>query len=489
MENDNSLNDEAALEELSRTEGFTVVDSTKDVIDDQLLHTVTTSLPKFYFRNADGDVIEHNEDDQGTELTSNSRHEFLSDDELPSVRNSCRGSVSSTAGSISSNQYLSPSKPGTPDSVRQIHSLDRRFKTRLSSISSTRSISSSLGGHLRSASELSNVSSIDDIVHNLEQSTPWEAVRWTKLRKISNQLYAEASVANYGRSTAMMPCNMVIVGTSRGLVLVFDYHQNLKTILGLKTKALEYGEVTALAISADQMHIGAGYSTGHILTWDLNRTSGPHLHIPPITPDFTEKPVYDGHINGSKVVHLSFSGTRHSALVSGDVTGMAFSHSVVRTIVGRKITTRRILGRYATKPQPKNRKPTAILACNPLPLSSYPQLTDIMGLVAVMNPQTLIIVSVNPRPETQLKISRNHLASNTMGVSACQAWLPTTSRDSLNGQATLAYCWSNIVNILDISAIKDSITEDISLRFSQTKKYVGTESIVVVQWISNKVSA
>ena len=67
---------------------------------------------------------------------------------------------------------------------------------------------------------------------------PWEVVRWTKLKKITNQSFSEQAKRNLGIPTCIAISATIAVGTSKGLVLVFDYGQNLKSIVGLGTKCI-----------------------------------------------------------------------------------------------------------------------------------------------------------------------------------------------------------------------------------------------------------
>lgn len=97
--------------------------------------------------------------------------------------------------------------------------------------------------------------------------------------------------------------------------------------MGANTKAIECGEVTSLAVSADFSYIASGYSTGHIFTWDLAKPSYPNIHIRPLAKSALAKSKHsDGHVENTSVIYLNFVGKRHSALISGDVIGMAFSH-------------------------------------------------------------------------------------------------------------------------------------------------------------------
>lgn len=67
-------------------------------------------------------------------------------------------------------------------------------------------------------------------------SPPWEVVRWTKLNKLNGQAFSEAGKRNFGSPTCVAVSASVVLGTTKGILLVFDFHQNLKMILGPGTK-------------------------------------------------------------------------------------------------------------------------------------------------------------------------------------------------------------------------------------------------------------
>jgi hypothetical protein len=63
-------------------------------------------------------------------------------------------------------------------------------------------------------------------------------VRWTKLRKIEKQALSEIGKRKFGSPTVMAVSAVVAVGTTKGLVLVFDFRQNLKHVIGVNTKGI-----------------------------------------------------------------------------------------------------------------------------------------------------------------------------------------------------------------------------------------------------------
>ena len=210
----------------------------------------------------------------------------------------------------------------------------------------------------------------------------------------------------------------------------------------------------------------------------------------------------DSHVAGVAILHIGFLGTRHTALVSADDKGMAFSHLATRGLgaIARSVRTTRILGRYpdilprSTRP----RKPSSVLAFSPLPLGNAEHITDNMGLVAIMTPYLLVIVSTIPVAQTQHKATRPKELAAHGAMTAVLAWFPpmkpiakdTLSSDTVSS-AKLAYCWSNILIILDVleaeaseSSTGDKLPE---LQFILCKRWQADEAVVAIQWISRSV--
>jgi vacuolar protein sorting-associated protein 8 len=328
---------------------------------------------------------------------------------------------------------------------------------------------------------------------------PWEVVRWTKLKRISTQVFSESGKRNYGRPTVIVIGATIVLGTSKGLTLVFDYHQNLVATIGLGTKAVECGSVTSLAVSADHSTIATGHATGHIFTWEIARPAKPFLHIFPLSESQLEQRKTDGHVSGSAIVHVGFLGTRHTALVSADNRGMAFSHLATRGFgaVARVVKTARILGRYPA-PKSSNEKPrkaSSVLGFASLPLGNVEHATDALGLTALLTPYLLVIVSTTPIAETQFKSPRPKEIPPHSTLCGCLAWFPAVklkTPDLTTGETIsrtkLAYCWSHVLTILTVEAetFEEKDRPPI-LHFHPKSRWRSQEPIVAIQWLSRSV--
>ncbi|KPI45380.1 Vacuolar protein sorting-associate-like protein [Cyphellophora attinorum] len=400
---------------------------------------------------------------------------------IPDDTPSLRGSVLSSPPSDAARSIASPARNSSPSSPRR--PFDRRFQSRLST-SSLLTPRAGSPAFLNAHSRHSSVGSfaLPPPSEPDESTAPWEVIRWNKLRKLSGQAFSEVGKRNFGSPTCMAVTDTLAIGTSRGMILVFDHQQNNKAVIGAGTKALECGPVTALAISADHTTIAAGHATGHILTWEIARPARPFLHIPPVDLAQPQSKRSDGHAENND-------------------KGMAFSHLATRGMgaVARSVKTTRILGRYPevlSRPSAKPLKKSSVLAFGPLPLGNVEQKTDPMGLVAMLTPYLLVIVSTTPIAQTQHKAARPKEVAAHSAMTAALAWFPAIKlkgSESRVSRNKLAYAWSNILTVLEVhevepqgEVVKDKPPE---LQFLPRNRYKAEEAIVAVQWLSRSILA
>lgn len=317
---------------------------------------------------------------------------------------------------------------------------------------------------------------------------------------MSGQAFSEIGKRNFGAPTCLAVSASIVLGTSKGIILVFDYHQNLKSIIGPGTKAVEAGAITSVAISGDHTTVAGGHANGDIFTWEIAKAARPFLHIPHLEAPALHNRVLDGHVPNVAVTHLGFLGTRHTAIISADDRGMAFSHLATRGTgaVGRRVKTTRILGRYPDDSAitGKPRKPSTVLGFASLPLGNVERGTDNLGLTAMLTPYLLVIVSTTPVAETQHKAARPKEIAAHGAMSGCLAWFPAVKlkvKDPDTGETVskvkLVYCWSNVLTVMDVEEYEVDGIKQPSLNFRARSRWKSEEAIVAVQWLSRSVLA
>ncbi|KAK9452183.1 Golgi CORVET complex core vacuolar protein 8-domain-containing protein [Limtongia smithiae] len=405
---------------------------------------------------------------------------------------------------------------------------DLRFHTRMESPAySLRSSSPS-----PSTAQSSRISSIsmglddpfDSFPPDEQNKLPWEVVRWTKLRKLSSQVYSENGQNQFGAPTCIAVASTIAIGTAKGYILLFDYSQNLLCALGSNIKLAAAGCVTSVAFSHDHAYVASGHEHGHIYVWHIKRPVAPRIHISPIDTNKIDSGRHEGHVSTAKILHIGFMAKRHSVIVSADDKGMAFFHTSTQQIVSKQIRSIKLVGRYPTptiqppeaNSQLRQRKATSVLAFAPMPLGNSPYPLESRGLVALMTPHILVIMSTSPTPHTQFTTGRPKSISDTMGLSGCLDWFPAVSAKAQKGSKRvpiplttngihpsnprLAYCWSNVVTILDVSMTSENIRSSNAssresselnnshhMEFTPIKKFTADEAIVALRWLNSQI--
>ena len=83
---------------------------------------------------------------------------------------------------------------------------------------------------------------------------------------MTGEVFSEVGKRKFGRPICIAIAASIALGTSKGIVLVFDYNQSLKSVIGMGIKAVEFGSVTSISISADYSTIAIRHASGSIFT-------------------------------------------------------------------------------------------------------------------------------------------------------------------------------------------------------------------------------
>ncbi|XP_035826479.1 vacuolar protein sorting-associated protein 8 homolog isoform X2 [Aplysia californica] len=143
-------------------------------------------------------------------------------------------------------------------------------------------------------------------------------LRPSKLKSVSAQLLSAADRVDAGMPTALVVSSFIGIGTSHGLVLVFDPKQVLKWCLGSTAVGAQYGSVSALSFNRDCTRLLCGFARGQITMWDL--TTGKLLRT-----------ITDAHPPGTAVLHVKFTDSYVLAVCS-DSGGSVFELEFKRLI-------------------------------------------------------------------------------------------------------------------------------------------------------------
>uniref|UniRef100_A0AAY4B3C2 Vacuolar protein sorting-associated protein 8 homolog n=1 Tax=Denticeps clupeoides TaxID=299321 RepID=A0AAY4B3C2_9TELE len=186
--------------------------------------------------------------------------------------------------------------------------------------------------------ETSSLASSDsgDRTHLKRRKRPMETnstvhgsvLRHSILKGISAQIVSAADKVDAGLPTAITVSNVIAVGTSHGLALVFDHNQALRLCLGTTATGAEYGAVSALSINHDCTRLLCGFAKGQITMWDL--ANGKLLRT-----------ITDAHPPGTAILHVKFTDNPTLAICN-DSGGSVFELSF-RRVMGMRTCESRCL--------------------------------------------------------------------------------------------------------------------------------------------------
>ncbi|GAA5986914.1 hypothetical protein JCM5350_000362 [Sporobolomyces pararoseus] len=349
-----------------------------------------------------------------------------------------------------------------------------------------------------------------------------KTIKWSPLKRISSRIVPPQTSTNgaslgvgigsQGSPTVMAVSGIIVIGTTKGWTMVFDFGQNLRCICGTEAIAKECGQVTAVAISQDHTFIAVGHQNGSIHLYSLLKPSIPARSVPPTTLAQVRTGRKEGHLQGTRILHLGFIGARHTAIVSADELGLSFYHSLGKVLMLASTDIIRMLGNYpdpstysppsstngTISPPPSTssalripatngnrKKPTTILSMSPLPLGPVPHPpSDSLNLVALLTPSKLVVVGLKPTPRTWWRFSfprstTDETESNADGSengggaskgfteSGILGWWPSYRRSTLEGEAVetngkkelevgedpmLAWAWGRRVRLVRVKS-------------------------------------
>lgn len=297
--------------------------------------------------------------------------------------------------------------------------------------------------------------------------------------------------------------------------------------------------MTALALSHDHTYVASGHSTGHIQLFDLKHPQTPARSVPPTTLAAVSSGRKEGHLQGSRIISIGFVAGRHTAIVSADDHGLAFSHSLGKVLFVEASDILRILGKYQEDnilPTPRaapspgvspdttllRRRKTryTILGMCPLPLGTSPHATDAYNVVALLTPTKLVVVGLKPKPRTWFKYPREVDEGGSLKSKSkwkgTMAWFPSVLSSSTSDRAAassnghgavssttpmLVYTWGNSLRLIRVteSRVKQisqnprtgkTIEVEVGrIVYEDAGHWSADDDVLAVQWLNANVGS
>lgn len=381
------------------------------------------------------------------------------------------------------------------------------------------------------------------------EDVPYEVV-W-KQSKISNILHSDEFKSNYGSATVLAATSTFIaVGTSSGIVVGFNYHQEISFVTDLATNSSttnsnvpEVSPITCLAFSSSSLSVAAGYQDGTIRIWEIPIAASELDPLHPIEQIYIINPVsLEDRFTMNRLGHLSlpitsllFVSTLNTQLVASDVSGLVFYHHLFKRLMKRGVTSIKLFGRNDANIISESGK-FVIYGCEQLPLGSEYLITDDLAVFAVITSSMLAIVSIlslnnssDLKVKTHYTVGRatevvkavngsmsNGTHENSTGTNSgitsptpvressvrlsSLNWVPGSKRANGSWEgAKLIYTYNRTLTILQLDTtnleemalalanVKDKDQLIPSLQFERVCRWKYSDDISAVRWLSSDV--
>ncbi|KOC64483.1 Vacuolar protein sorting-associated protein 8 like protein [Habropoda laboriosa] len=223
----------------------------------------------------------------------------------------------------------------------------------------------SVGSHL-------SLNSLNKSNKTSQPTSSGAILRHVILKGISSQIVSASEKVNAGLASAVAAAgNMLVVGTSHGLVLGFDSSQTLRWC---DQEARHQGSVSALCFNYDGSRVLVGFARGHILM--IDSSNGKVLRT-----------LTDVHPLDTAVLHVKFTDSPKVALCS-DSGGSVFELNFTRVMGVRGCDSRCLFS--GSRGEVCTLEPLLLNHLPSHPLKNY-------TLVAMATLSKVIVVCIRPR--------------------------------------------------------------------------------------------
>uniref|UniRef100_A0A8C8BDC3 Vacuolar protein sorting-associated protein 8 homolog n=1 Tax=Otus sunia TaxID=257818 RepID=A0A8C8BDC3_9STRI len=237
-------------------------------------------------------------------------------------------------------------------------------------------------------------------------------IRLSLLKGISAQIVSAAVGA---------ASNLIAVGTSHGLALIFDQNQALRLCLGSTAVGAQYGAISALSINNDCSRLLCGFAKGQITMWDL--ASGKLL-----------RSITDAHPPGTAILHIKFTDDPTLAICN-DSGGSVFELSFKRVMGVRTCESRCLFS--GSKGEVCCIEPLhAKVELRDHPITQY-------SLLAMASLTKILVIGLKPSLKVWMTFPYGRMDPSSVPL---LAWHFVAIQNSVNPM--LAFCRGDVVHFL-----------------------------------------
>ncbi|TMW56924.1 hypothetical protein Poli38472_002849 [Pythium oligandrum] len=349
-----------------------------------------------------------------------------------------------------------------------------QVKRRLRSNARTKSATKRKPANRPKSKKKITLASLNADANGKDEKKSTGVVKVEAMETISRQLKKNIEFKEHGPGSPTVVAihsKFIAIGTSKGLVLIFDHFQNIRQVLGNTNDSDSDGAITAIDVSPGSDYLVCGYQSGRIVLWDMIK--GTSL-----------KAVSDAHEN--PVVSLRFLKDQKPVLMSVDTNGIV-----------NKVNFSKMMGMvYVVDVDPiYDGSAGRILSLSILPQSAgnakISHLTDQYCLAALSSEKVTFIIAIEP----EVKILHRWMRPEEIGAddpvlpSLAFAWIsfPGSSRALA---PVLARGWGKHVQFLEVvfpGGQNHSHSKHGWPTFEEHDQIESSSDTMAIQWLGDQV--
>eukprot|EP00698_Gefionella_okellyi_P019588 TRINITY_DN6022_c0_g1_i1.p1 TRINITY_DN6022_c0_g1~~TRINITY_DN6022_c0_g1_i1.p1 ORF type:complete len:1522 (-),score=360.42 TRINITY_DN6022_c0_g1_i1:629-5194(-) len=303
-----------------------------------------------------------------------------------------------------------------------------------------------------------------------------DIVKLEVLREITTQLSSTQTRHDVGLPACMsVHPRFIAVGTTHGLILVFDHYQLLKVILA--SHGSEASSTSSIDISPDGDWLVSGHKDGTVMLWDIAKGT-------------VIKSIPDAHAK-EPIVHVRF--INKSNLLTVDITGVvntiALNKVLLMFLAEAKCLLQGVGHVVALDIMPRSQLPTKAGAPPKLAPLTQANPLDNENFVVLATDKRVFIISLLPSANVRVRLPKPDTAGEEKLPYV--AWRGSTVRTTDErrdvSDPMLAVCWDRQLMFMRLRRIQSADGSGSDIDCTLVSEMTIDTSACGVQWMSEEV--
>jgi hypothetical protein len=236
-------------------------------------------------------------------------------------------------------------------------------------------------------------------------------------------------------TTCCLHSKLFGVGTSRGIVVIFDHFEAVMMMLGKVEDVRQRGAITCIDMNAAGDQLLVGYSKGAICVWDIHNKS-----IIKVISDVTTQPICAIRFTKQE------AGNKNWTFMACDTSGCLNLFVLTKQLFSYGLDKQVLLQGKAGPVLS-----SAVLNVNP----AFQHPADSFSLVAISNEAVTSIISLEPQVQIVFRMARE--ANERVGVVPVLAWRGLQARDVMLNDPAALQAHQDTISAVEVEVAKHPV--------------------------------